>query len=74
MTFQEYLNQTDPKRKPNVELTMEDLYNVYPIYRRNESIYLIELLIHGKIYDYRLENETGVLWTMDNDGNSKSRS
>lgn len=69
MTFQEYLNQEEPKRGNLVVLTMDDLYNHWKIGRQ----IWVELIIEDECFTYSL-SETGVCWTTDDHGNKKSPS
>jgi hypothetical protein len=74
MTFQEYLNQEDPKRMPNVVLEMEDLYIVYTLNSKSGKVHMIQLHIHGDLHEYRLDEGDTQLWAMDEHGNKKARS
>ncbi|NQU53235.1 MAG: hypothetical protein HQ522_11930 [Bacteroidetes bacterium] len=67
MTFQEYLKQKDPKRHPNVKVTAQDCYGIH--FAPNPGHKVIVLKIHGSFYSYLLTPDSGLLWTMDEDGN-----
>ena len=76
MTFNEYINQTTPKRSINVQITKDDCYHTYNVYNG----LVIMLLIGGEYYSYLLPKDrifnlkSSLLYTMDNDGNKKSLS
>ena len=65
MTFQEYLNQKDPKRLPigSVKLKKEDCFTIYKHY----NIKTVGLKMFGNYYTYRA-NENGTLYTTDENG------
>lgn len=71
MTFQEYLNQEEPKKlyPGSVKLKEKNCFRISNHY----GIKIIELKIFDKFIEYRA-NENGLLFTMDEDGNKKSAS
>lgn len=70
MTFTEYLNQPDPVYMPNVIITESDCDTVFTNVKGDISI---SLTINGKLY-YYVTDTYNRLWTIDSDGNKKSRS
>lgn len=71
MTFQEYLDQKDPKRRHSVDIADEDIFHRYSGASKGE---FIVLNIHGDFYTYYREEGKTLLWTVDEDGNKKSTS
>lgn len=65
MNFEEYLNQTDPKRFPRVDITKEDFYGTTEVVFGKE----VGLIIHGKPYVYFVRPGDVHLHTLDSDGN-----
>lgn len=72
MTFQDYLNQKCPRRRPIVNLKAEDLAFCLMVsvggYRE------VGLEIDGKLYCYQSPIEGGNLRTSDDDGNPRKTS
>lgn len=68
MTFQEYINQPDPVRKPTVYLTMDDLYHHWTVGKQT----WVQLFMFGEYYTYLLDHEN--LFTTDENGNKVSMS
>lgn len=74
MTFEEYINQVRSKRYVNVVLEMKDLYHSSTFERKSGIIYYVQIMIHGEVYTYLLEDGDTTFWTIDEHGNKKSRS
>ena len=74
MIFNEYINQTNPKRQHNVKVSEKDCYQTFNTYNGK----VIVLLINDTLYHYLLPKDrpsySTLLWTMDSDGNKKSLS
>lgn len=74
MTFNEYVNQTNPKRQHNVEVKENDCYQTFNDYNGKVVI----LLINNEFYHYLLPKNrpsySNLLYTMDSHGNKKSLS
>ena len=66
MTFQEYLTQEDPIRKPYVSITKEDCKSIIWAPRGGR---LITLEISGDLHQYILEKGGTWLQTIGGDGN-----
>ncbi len=72
MTFKEYLAQTDPiKRSHGVIVTKDDCQSIWDDVHGKK---VISLLINGFDYRYILKPASGLLWTIDQDGNPDSPS
>jgi len=69
MTFQEYLNQNPIKRRYNVVVTKDDIYQMYSDGPKRR---IVELVIQGKHFNYLLLDSSQCLFSMDSDGNKKS--
>lgn len=69
MTFQEYLNQENPKKNPNVVLQMEDIYHFWTHNFKTGKVYIILLMIESEVYEYSLDEGDTILWTTDDQGN-----
>lgn len=82
MTFQEYKNQTDPKRLNvgTVKLTKNDCIQVFEHFGKTYIVldfsYLNKPTDNGSLQlsgiTYQVIN--GLCWSLDNDGNPKARS
>ena len=70
MTFLEYVNQTDPKRHPNVKVNLEYIKQAYQV--GNEWHIVLEL--NGKEYSYLKFKDDDCLYTITEDGNKNKRS
>ena len=71
MTFQEYLNQENPKKAVCVYITNDDTIHISVLNTR-QCRAVITLEISGKCYSYHLSEQDNLLRTMDEDGNAKS--
>ena len=71
MTFQEYLNQENPKKAVNVTITNADTTHI-SVLNTVQCRAVITLEISGKCYSYHLSEQDNLLRTMDEDGNPKS--
>ena len=72
MTFQEYINQTEPIRFPKVEIREEDCQSFYECNGETK----VSLVIFGTPFQYTTKtnsytpNLSKILWTTDGDGNT----
>lgn len=73
MTFEEYKNQTDPKRRPKVDVRRSECKAIFRVGKYSEQV---DLEIDGKIYSYLYLNDpelpgfySNCLRTIDKDGN-----
>lgn len=71
MTLEEYLNQKDPVKMPNVWLTEQDYDKVHKIKLPNGDT-LTQILIKGIDFIYLQKNNLSHLYTQDGDGNIKA--
>ena len=65
MTFEEYINQEDPKRQHGVEVRESDCHKIYPCVGGKQII----LRMFNKEYSYMLTEENNILRVFDEDGN-----
>jgi hypothetical protein len=65
MTFNEYINQKNPRKLPcfTVQVTDEDVFESFTAFKRT----YISLVVNNDVYDYLLSD--GALYTIDKDGN-----
>lgn len=70
MTFKEYLNELDPQYHTNVKVKRSECHQIFEAAPGT----VVVLKIVKKLWSYRLNEETGRLWTMDSDGNKKDMS
>jgi hypothetical protein len=72
MTFNEYINQTEPIRFPSVQIREEDCHSFYKLDGETK----ISLVIFGIPFQYTTKTITYIpdsnktLWTTDGDGNA----
>jgi hypothetical protein len=71
MTFTEYLNQTEPQRNPRVIITENDCDTLFTNAKGDTTI---SLTINERRYYYVMTANNPRFWTIDSDGNKKSRS
>ncbi len=72
MTFQEYINQEDPKRAACVYVTHADCHQITDMSHFPNVRAIIYLKIVDQIWRYILTDQDNLLRTMDEDGNPKS--
>lgn len=75
MTFQEYLDQENPKKMPDVRLQPEDCFRITRInWLVGPKGHNVLLKINGELYQYWVPEGEERLWTTDIDGNVDKRS
>jgi hypothetical protein len=70
MNFNEYLIQADPKYMPDVSIEVDDMYQYFTV----PGGHIVVLRIKEELYSYYVPDDSLRLFTMDQDGNKKSRS
>ena len=70
MTYEEYLNQTDPKPFLNVKVKRSECFSISKVFCGE----IIVLKIKDEYYSYLIFTGTTLFWTMDEHGNKKAPS
>ncbi len=70
MTYEEYLNQTDPKPFLNVKVKRSECFSISKVLCGE----IIVLKIKDEYYSYLVFTGTTLFWTMDEHGNKKAPS
>jgi hypothetical protein len=69
MTLDEYINQKEPRRRPDVRLKRSE----YTLFQFHRQAFLVEIHAYPGV-EYVLKPETGRLYTTDAHGNKKNPS
>lgn len=72
MTFKDYLNQSDPRRHPEVWVTEKDCESIFPNYANDSMV--VTLKIQDTVHMYLMPPDSDHLYTIDDDGNKQKLS